>query len=577
MIKKHAFGEQMYSNKKPYLSTLLVFLLIAIITVCAASYFGSSLEARIALISSFFISVFLLVIVYKTRYFGMKTVYSILLAISLIFALYNANFLLPQYIETQVHSATSVLAQQYSQAGHLEISSPHSYFFLPPTLNVFLSTECGLTPSLIVYLNFALSVSLITLASILIFHLVKKKVEAYSKNSTLYNILPPLIAVLSISFANSARGGPTFVLVMLLLWLIFDGRFKSRATSIIMIVLVLAITWGTTVGAFFLIPFFFIAAFLSTKSKLFYSFIPLGYMIYAAFDYVLSVKGYAISAWNGFITFFKDLLVGQFPIRTLPWQRVGASPTTGDSYVTSAAYLSLMFLTLLVALLLTFSREKNAKPSSYSENFKLASFKAALICVWLFLAIATATYLGTVAVPETTSSDIRTIAIVFITFALPFFFTSDKLLKKINKKVILTLLLVLIVLASLATIYGVPVKSVHDPITTVEDSRLEPFSKYSAGNFLYSYGNETKVVLDYKISIAVNPFLKSNNMTVSMLSGLTFPGGNIVMFDANGLKYGSLYISPELYSAANNLTETQDVIYSSGNITGVFINNPPAR
>jgi hypothetical protein len=82
------------------------------------------------------------------------------------------------------------------------------------------------------------------------------------------------------------------------------------------------------------------------------------------------------------------------------------------------------------------------------------------------------------------------------------------------------------------------------------------------------------VVLDYKMDSAAHTLLESSNMTVSMLSGLTFHEGNIVMFDANGLKYGSLYISPELYSAADNLTETQDVIYNSGNITGVFINNP---
>jgi hypothetical protein len=563
----------MFRDKKQYLSILLVFLLIAIIGVCAGSYFGSSLVARIVLISSFLIPLFLLVIVYKTRYFGMKTVYLILFAVSLIFALYNANFLLPQTVETRANSENYMFAQIYSQAGHLEILSPHSYFFLPPMLNLFLGAECGLTPSLIVYVNFALSVSLITLASILIFQLVKKKVEAHSKSSTLYDILPPLIAVSLISFANSARGGAPFVLVMLLLWLIFDGRFTSRATSIIMIALVLAITWGSTVGAFFLIPFFFLASIFSTKSKLFYSFIPLGYMIYAASDYVLTVKGYATSAWNGFITFFQDLSVNQFPVRALPGQRGSISPA-GDNYVTSAAYLSLMFLALLVALLLTFTREKNAKLSSYSENFKFASFKAALICVWLFLAIATVTYLGTVSVQETSSSDIRTIAIVFITFALPFFFTANKLLQKINKKAILTLLLVLIVLASLATIYGVSPKSVNDPINAVEDSRLEPFSKYSAGNFLYNYGNETTVVLDYKIYLAVDPLLESSNITVSMLTGLTFSEGNIVMFDANGLKYGSLYISPELYSAADNLTETQDVIYSSGNITGVFINNP---
>jgi hypothetical protein len=212
------------------------------------------------------------------------------------------------------------------------------------------------------------------------------------------------------------------------------------------------------------------------------------------------------------------------------------------------------------------------KKSLNLEGFRISSSKAALICLWIFIGVSAITYLGTVAVPESSISDIRTIAIVFITFPLLFLLISDKFIRKVKNRILLASLIVLIILASMFTLYGVSPKSVHDPINVVEDSRLEPFSKYSAGNFLYNYGNETTVVLDYKIYIA-NALLESSNMTVSMLSGLTLSEGNIVMFDANGLKYGSLYISPELYSAANNLTETQDVIYTSGNITGVFINN----
>jgi hypothetical protein len=571
MIKKHAFGEQMFSNKKLYLSTLLVFLLIAIITACAASYFGSSLVARIVLIASFFTSLFLLVLVYKTRYFGMKTVYLILLAICLIFALYNANFMLPQNVEDQLHYEENLVAQQYSQTGHLEFSSPHSYFFFSPMLNLFLSTELGLTPSLIVYVNFAIFVSFITLVSILIFHLAKKQIEAYSKSSTFYNILPPLIAVLSISFANTARGGTASVLALLPLWLVFDGRFKSRSIPIIMSILVLAITWGNTVGALFLIPFFFIASILGAKSKLFYSFIPLGYFVFSASSYVLNLKGFVSSAWNGFVTYIRDIFANQIPARVLPWERTPKSSNV-DIYITSIAYLSLILLSLFVILILTFSRERNLKKSLNLEGFRISSSKAALICLWIFIGVSAITYLGTVAVPESSISDIRTIAIVFITFPLLFLLISDKFIRKVKNRILLASLIVLIILASMFTLYGVSPKSVHDPINVVEDSRLEPFSKYSAGNFLYNYGNETTVVLDYKIYIA-NALLESSNMTVSMLSGLTLSEGNIVMFDANGLKYGSLYISPELYSAANNLTETQDVIYTSGNITGVFINN----
>jgi hypothetical protein len=572
-------------TKKMGLSWLVGCVVVVAILACPLGYYASSFVGRLVLFVSFFTLLSLLVLIYKTHYFGLKTVYSLLLAISVMFALYSYNFLSAQFVESRSNNQDYTNAGLFSQTGHIAFLVPHSYFFLWSEIVSFLNTICGLPLSSVVYINFLVDVTFTALVSILIFRLVKKKIDAYSSKSALFNILPPLIAVLSISFANSTRGGFAFVLFFLLFWLIFDGRYKNRSNQVLLIILVLAITWGSTVGALFLIPFFFIASIFSTRNKLFYSFIPLSYMIYAATSYVLSIKGFATSAWTGFTIFFQNLLAGQFPNRTLPWNRGSISPP-GDSYITSAAFLSLFLLALLTALILTFSREKAQKTSSYPENFKLASFKSAVICVWFFLGIVAITYFGTVAVQETSSSDIRTIAAVFITLALPFFFSSDKLLKKINKKAILLILITLVLIASLSSIYQVQTKSINDPISVVEDARLEPFSVYYTGDFLGSYINGTSaqvaylnatvpptIICDYKTRLNLQPDFV-NELNFIEFSGSIFPsvsGSYFLMFDNNGLRFGSLYDSPANYETANNLTENQSIIYTSGNITIVYV------
>jgi hypothetical protein len=133
-------------------------------------------------------------------------------------------------------------------------------------------------------------------------------------------------------------------------------------------------------------------------------------------------------------------------------------------------------------------------------------------------------------------------------------------------------------LASLGPIYQVSLKSANDPIIAVEDLRLEAFSMYSTAYFLsnYSDGSTQPLILcDYKNGLYLGPMLEDKYDVTSFYgSGSKFTPGvipNFLLFDNNGLQYGSIYVSPELYQHASSLIENQSIIYSSGNETILYI------
>ena len=552
-------------------NTLVVLLAV----VCLFAYVMTPLQARIILLVAFF-GYFALLVIAVTNRFNEKNVFFILIAIELFFALWRNNFLTPSFVEFQSNYQQATNSLTIIQTGQLGFGDPHSYFFLSSMLDSFLNLFGGLSIASVVYVTFAIDVIFTASVSVLILYLVYKKAQSVFPKSILCAIIPSSLAILTIAFANSVRGGYAFVMVPLLLWLTFDPRFRVRTAIILVTLFTFAVTWGSTVGAFFLIPFFFVAAILTTKNRLFFSFIPLSYMLFAAYSYTLTIKGYIVSSWDGFVTYFRDLFAGSFVSRTLPWTRAPAG-SVGDSYVISIAYVSFLLLAGITAIVLTFSKDKTKKETSNLRKHTDPLLKAALVCTWLFLCIASITYLGSVSAQEGPSSDIRTIAIIFISFSLPFLFTSEKLLKKINSKTIGGMLTVLILLASLGPLYQVSLKSANDPIVAVEDSRLEPFSKYYAGDFLAKFVNQTVppvVLSDYKNALYLAPILEPKVNMVEFY-GSNFPPivPNLILFDNNGLRYGSIYVSPKLYESVSSLMQNQSVIYSSGNETILFISN----
>lgn len=141
---------------------------------------------------------------------------------------------------------------------------------------------------------------------------------------------------------------------------------------------------------------------------------------------------------------------------------------------------------------------------------------------------------------------------------------SEDLLKRITgNRVLLGFMIFLLLISSLRNVYNAYPKSLFDPINAVEDPRIDPVSVYYIAKFLaYSQLTGT-IATDYKTGLQIPPselYFNNISQTTPILS-------TSVIFDINGLKWGSLYTHPEAYLEAYSLMLTKNVIYTSGNIT----------
>jgi hypothetical protein len=562
--------------KRKHIQILVYLLIIFAISLVPLSYYSLNyIESRIALITSIGLLLSIGIInEFKGQYFGRKTTYIVLFGFSVIFLLWRTNSFSANFLQTQINSEVFNYAREYIKDGSIIFDSTHSYFPMLALVTAFLKVVCGIPYSLIVYVNVGFYLSLVILLAFLVFQLIKSQVAGIQKNKKIISLLPVIIAFAVVSFANSSRGNVALVLTFLVTWFIYSKGFKNKSDAIVLMVAIAGITLGSnTTGALFLIPFFFLLPLFkrNLKTKILYGIIPLSYIIFCAYSYSVSLVRYTSFAWDGFVNFINGISVGEAPARVLPWQRSTLS-SLSDTYMTSIANIALLLLALLIAILSVYTIMKK---KDVDHNKDINTFYAsALACLWLLLIVATITYIGASTMQETSMSDIRTIAIVFITIPLPFLFGRRLLIEKISStKLLVGFLILLTIFASFFTVFQIYPKSNDDPINSVEDGRLETVSQYYAGDFITRYVSPGTIVLDYKILIANTP--KLDNYTIELLSNSTFTQNlitsnsiglqnRVISFDTNGLTFGSPYIAPDVYNKAYNLTISQNLVYNDG-------------
>jgi hypothetical protein len=355
----------------------------------------------------------------------------------------------------------------------------------------------------------------------------------------------------------------------MVMWFVFAKGTTNVRENIIVLLLVLGITFGDTTGMLVLIPFFLLLSlFGKQRTTSVYAVIPIAYFILSAYSYTLMLKGYAAQVYMGFIEFSERTLSGEATQSILPWQKASAR-LEADTYVASAAYLSLLVLVLMIIVVSIFlwTRERRRKNKGDGDAIN----QVGLICLLFFLCLSILTYIG-VSGPETPFSDIRTITVVLLSLLLPFLLISKKLMSCItSSKVLSFFVIVLIVVASIRTAYEVYPKSASDPIYVVEDNRLGSTSVYVTAGFLNTYYKTGGIVADYKVLNLVGKFLPSPQYATRWLNGTTlglpfesFPNRSILVFDIEGTKYPSLYHPPEAYIAAYNFSVTHNRLYDNG-------------
>lgn len=489
----------------------------------------------------------------------MVAVFAVSLAVSTSFVLIRYNPFLPDYMEGVVHSEYFLAAQSYVKNGTMALNSTHSFLFQEPMIFSSLINMAGFSINYAAYLFLAVYTIVIAFAATLIF---RAATEAFGdRKGVVGGLLPGIVVFSMISFANSERMEIGIPLMFLLLSYLLVAGF-SRRNVVVILLLVLAITFGSATSVLVMIPFFLLFALLGRRaSSSVYSVIPLAYFVFAGYSYLVRLGSYLAFSARGLFDFLQNVILGRLPQRVLPWQRSSVT-TLGDTYILSVAYLSVLAVSVLVLLLGFLAWRKN---HFHIGNEKKALSQTALIAALFFVVVAMVAYIGASVEPETTFSDIRTIAIVLGTLLLPFLLVSRKISNKISASLFMSILIIgLLVLASLRTYYGSYPKSMFDPINQVEDIRVDTFSISNAGDFLSRFYTSGTIVFDYKTGrISSHLFNGSARSTVFTSAVDQAP---LVVFDINGLKYGSLYTSPEAYAEAYNLTLSQNVIYNDAHV-----------
>jgi hypothetical protein len=544
----------------------IIFILLLSFAVIGqyVAYVLPSADSRILLLLSYLALVSVILVACSDRVKASPTaqkftVFILSFGVSLAFVLKRYYLMAPGFMLEVVHSEFFVAAQNYVQSGVITSGLQHSFLFQEPLILSSIMNVSGMSVNTVVYISLAVYAIMIAFAATLLFGIAR---NAFGNRGSIASLMPGIIVFSMISFAYSQRTEIGISLMLLLLCFLFVGNL-SRGKTLVVILLVIAITFGSATSMLVIIPFSFVFALLNErKPSLVYGIIPLGYLVSAGSSYLISINSYNSSAITGLFYFFQEIVTGHFAQRVLPWQRSSLT-TVGDTYITSLAYVSLVAvcgLVLLIGLLAWRNKRIVVK------NYEKALYQAAVVVGILLFVIAVMAYIGASVEPESTSSDIRTIALVLVTLLLPFLLVCRKISDSLSgKRLLMILMLGLLIFASFRTFYELYPKSIHDPINVVEDVRVNPFSVYAAGDFLGKFTtNSSTIVFDYKTSgIAISLV---NGTSRSSLFTLTVGSADMVVFDTNGLTLGSLYTSPQAYMEAMNQSSSQNLIYNDGSV-----------
>ena len=551
------------------LKIVFALLLLLVPFVVPVAFSLDPLTARLLLILSLLLPV-VLILSYSAKlrshsWFVPLLVIMFLVVPTLVFVVRNAvRFNI--FFEGIEPSESRMLAEQYAEQGTLLWETSHSSFFQTPFLIFLLSSLCGLSLVQASLMIIALHIGLIAVVSLYVAGHVRNQIE-----NPRYAFLPYLIAFSLLACSNMMYTNIAYRYLgsdLLVLFLFFyykqDSKGRSkRSLYIVSLALTIGITLGDPTGALLLVILFpLVAIFRRSFSMMGYAIIPATYLLFSAIRYMLILKTYATFAWQGFYDFFQEVIFGRLPTRVLPWGRV-IMPTVQDSFLTSAAYLSLLLLSGIVGLVsvLLWTRHKVGRDGTRAAPF----FKATTIALIVMLGIGLVTYFGTSTRPEVSFSDIRTIVMIFSSILLLFSLASKTLLKALtSRKTILVILSALLIFTSLRVIYDSYPKSIQDPVNVVEDPRIDLRASYFLGKFFDSYvrGN---VISDSKSRISLSS--TSYNIILLSNSSLDAHFNSLIVFNLNGLRLLSIYVSQEAYQQAYALSLTLDVIYSSGNVT----------
>lgn len=556
------------------LLTLLQITAVFFVVTTPLYYGVSSLASRADLLVAF--SLVLSSVILASYWNKPKIGMGVILLGSLLFLLWR-SFVGDPSLESAVNFRQFVFASRDAQQGHLVFDESHSYFFAPSLILYVLWKIFDIPAAMTIYVSLFLYGVLAALIAVMIGRAICRT-GSYPKNRNAQALLAGVVAISVVSFAYSERlrildgGGLTglFFLVTILTVLLFAEGLKSRSHVMVMLVLVMGVALGSTDGVMFLVPLFLLLSLTSKdKTVILYGLMPLSYFVFAGYVYVTRLGVYSGYALDGFSQFLSSTIQGEPWGRILPWQRTSIL-SKEDAFVASVGYLSLILLSIVIAAIATYVLVKERK-TAMDNRHSQAYLRSNTACLWLWLVASSIAYIGASIKPEVVFSDIRTIAIVLMSWCLvPMFLSKAVVARMTSKRILLVLVLAMMIVACLRTPYQVYPKSSHDSVNALEDPRLSQASIYAAGRHVVIYYDVVSVVEDYKAEVRMGSMVPESRL----LDDTAFSKpqvGSILVFSKAGINYPSPWHSRELYLAAFDLAKAHNRTYDNGAVVIAWI------
>lgn len=537
------------------------------------------LEARLGISITLVVPLIVLSYLIKKSYLSVTTLSLGFLFIALfVFSLRNA-FGLRVFPDGMRLGESVTLALEYKKHGELVFtSSSHSYFIQVPLLIYMIGAISGMPTEWGPLIIAVPALILLTLMGVLLFKL-SKKMETNSEHAFLLPLFISSLVVSSVPISASHMVGSIYrelgyaLFILLLCYLSLKSPHNRREISIALL-LITGFTLGSPLANILAIIFFFFYAYFSKRyTSCICAILPLSYMIYSGFSYILSLSRYTKFVLAGFSDFLKKVISFEIPERISPTVRTQLRSSI-DTYMLSVVYIMLLLLSSLTLffLVLYLTRPKGKSTRTNEQSLTYASSGALLVSLILF----TIAYVGGAVKLEVPYSDIRNICMYFVIAILPFILINKNIIAEVNsKKFFMGIFIMLLIISSYGRICEVYPKSVYDPLNVIEDTRINPLSTVYTGKFLITFCKGI-IVIDYK-TFAQNALLSSPTYNIFFLSNKTLCErfalpGSLLVFNTNGLKYPSIYTSEIDYSNAYKISLSKNILYNSGNI--IIAHNP---
>jgi hypothetical protein len=567
--------------KEKLIHKLLPLLTFVLFVPFVAKVF-TSIEARSMLFLSFFC--LFVVLFYSVRSNkGIEIFFTLAITASFILVLHNTSLFTADFFKSLTTNQEVILTQEYDSTGFISFGSSHSYFFQTSYLMHLMSSLFGMPPLMAVYGMLVIFIFLMALIGFYVLEILRNRTAAKPFAMSLVAFFVVSSATMEVASGSFYRDlGLAFLLLFVCFYLA-----KPRVTTaefLLTSVFVIGVTLGSPIAATILILFFSVLSVFSyqrARANLFYALIPLSYMVFVAQEYVLRLGKYTRFGFSGLMDFLLAIFGGHVPERVIPWERATLSFRL-DTFLGSSSYLSLLLLAMLIVLS-TLLLLRHNKPDRKSGGCRAMDERALLkaFCVYLLvvLVIFGVTYIGTSTRSETPFSDIRTIALFFLTAMLPFAFLHQELLNILfSKKALLAILAALILLASFRMVFSVYPKSGLDPINAVEDFRLSQ-TVHDVGHFVKDHFDSGYFVVDFRMRIILFSLLSSQENEVRLLNenalaSLPSLQTSVLIFHVNGIRYPSVFVPPKAYIEAYNFSQTRNRVYDNGDVLIVILRSP---